>query len=207
MDVFRTMLLVEGKVRVSTHFMPPAVKKPAAAPSQVDAVPFKATAVTAGKAVAGKAVPAKNAALAAVTAALAATAASAAPQKAAAAVLNQAVAGDDQKPRRWIVKKTLNKFKTNLRSVPDYYLPKFIQLIAAEVAPRCDGDQQLSRLERSSLVLAIVFCLRAVTGTSSSPQRPLKKTRVRACWSPRFARAAQCAIPLSNRSNLAASPP
>jgi hypothetical protein len=93
-----------------------------------------------------------------VTAALAATAASAAPPK-AVVVATQAAAEEEQKPRRWIVKKTINKFKANLRSVPDYYLPKFIQLIAAEMAPRCDGDQQLSRLHRLHICARCSFFL------------------------------------------------
>jgi hypothetical protein len=156
-----------------SHLMPPVAKKPSAASApQVDAVPFKATTASASKAVASKAAPAKSAALAAVTAALAATAASAAPQK--AAVTSPAAAEEDRKPRRWIVKKTLNKFKANLRSVPDYYLPKFIQLIAAEVAPRCDGDQQLSRLQATLLHVSypFEFCVSTIADTSSSPRLP-----------------------------------
>jgi hypothetical protein len=125
--------------------MPPAAKKTPAAPAPAaDTAPVKNPAIAKPAPAPKVAPPAKNAALAAVAAAMAATAAGAAPQKAAAA--NPTIAVEDgSKPRRWIVKKTLNKFRANLRSVPDYYLPKFIQLIAAEVAPRCDGDQLLSR--------------------------------------------------------------
>ena len=125
--------------------MPPAVKKtPAALAPAADTAPVKNPAIAKPAPAPKVAPPAKNAALAAVAAAMAATAAGAAPQKAAAG--NPTIVVEDgSRPRRWIVKKTLNKFRANLRSVPDYYLPKFIQLIAAEVAPRCDGDQQLSR--------------------------------------------------------------
>jgi hypothetical protein len=125
--------------------MPPAAKKTPAAPAPAaDTAPVKNPAIAKPAPAPKVAPPAKNAALAAVAAAMAATAAGAAPQKAAAA--NPTITVEDgSKPRRWIVKKTLNKFRANLRSVPDYYLPKFIQLIAAEVAPRCDGDQLLSR--------------------------------------------------------------
>jgi hypothetical protein len=128
--------------------MPPVAKKPSAAPAQAQAAPVKSAAIAKATPAAKSATPAKNAALAAVAAAMAATAAGAATQKVVAGA--QAATEEAQKPRRWIVKKTLNKFKANLRSVPDYYLPKFIQLVAAEVAPRCDGDQQLSRSETPS---------------------------------------------------------
>ena len=117
---------------------------------------------------------AKNAALAAVAAAMAATAAGAAPQK--SAVANQAIADDESKPRRWIVKKTLNKFKANLRSVPDYYLPKFIQLIAAEVAPRCDGDQQLSRSPPTLVNHTFLLFLSISLGTLSLRAPPKRTT-------------------------------
>ncbi len=130
--------------------MPPAAKKPAAA-APVDTASVKNPAIAKAAPAAKAAPPAKNAALAAVAAAMAATAAGAAPLKAVAAA--PAVAESGEKPKRWIVKKTLNKFKANLKSVPDYYLPKFIQLVAAEVAPRCDGDQQLSRCETAFVVL------------------------------------------------------
>jgi hypothetical protein len=127
--------------------MPPVAKKPTPAPAQAQAAPVKNSTIVKAAPAAKVVPPAKNAALAAVAAAMAATAAGAAPQK--VATPTQATTEDaPQKPKRWIVKKTLNKFKANLRSVPDYYLPKFIQLVAAEVAPRIDGDQQLSRSDR-----------------------------------------------------------
>jgi hypothetical protein len=155
--------------------MPPVAKKPTAAPAQAQAAPIKNAPIV--KAPAAKVVPpSKNAALAAVAAAMAATAAGAAPQKVAA--LTPATTEDAQKPKRWIVKKTLNKFKANLRSVPDYYLPKFIQLVAAEVAPRIDGDQQLSRSDSPFLrvcvlmPLAATTCLKKSSGTLSIQEHP-----------------------------------
>jgi len=53
-----------------------------------------------------------------------------------------------QKPERnsrWIARKPIGKFRKMLAGVPDYYLPKFIQLVAEILAPRCESDQQLSR--------------------------------------------------------------
>jgi hypothetical protein len=138
----------------------PAVTKKSSDPAQADSATVKNTAITKAVAPADKiAAPAKNAALVAVAAAMAATAAGAAPQK---------YFTDGQKPKRWIVKKTLSKFKANLDSVPDYYLPKFIQLVAAEVAPRCDGDQQLSRSEQSkNFIIFILAAVSNASGTSS----------------------------------------
>jgi len=147
--------------------MPPAARKSSAATAQADAATVKAPSIAKAAAPAVHAVKAvltaKNSALAAVAAAMAATAAGEVPLKVAAA--NTAVAENEEKPKRWIVKKTLSKFQKNLNSVPDYYLPKFIQLVAAEIAPRCDGDQTLSRWASASalvisfLMLTSVLCL------------------------------------------------
>jgi hypothetical protein len=39
----------------------------------------------------------------------------------------------------------VNRFRAQLDCVPDHYVPRFIELIAAAVAPRCAPDMQLSR--------------------------------------------------------------
>ncbi len=54
------------------------------------------------------------------------------------------------KQSRWIAKKPIAKFRKQLDNVPDHYLPRFIQLVAETVAPRCPADQQLSRFLRFS---------------------------------------------------------
>ena len=154
--------------------MPPVAKKTSAAPAQALAAPVKNTAIVKAATAAKVVPPAKNAALAAVAAAMAATAAGAAPQKISSPdhVENE----DTQAPRRWIVKKTLNKFKANLRSVPDYYLPKFIQLVAAEVAPRCDGDQPLSRCETVPVCNCVGYELSACWSASLSCRAGISST-------------------------------
>jgi hypothetical protein len=154
--------------------MPPVAKKTSAAPAQALAAPVKNTAIVKAATAAKVVPPAKNAALAAVAAAMAATAAGAAPQKVSSS--DQVENEDAQAPRRWIVKKTLNKFKANLRSVPDYYLPKFIQLVAAEVAPRCDGDQPLSRCETVPVCNCICYELSACWSASLSCRAGISST-------------------------------
>jgi hypothetical protein len=54
------------------------------------------------------------------------------------------------KQSRWIAKKPIAKFRKQLDNVPDHYLPRFIELVAATVAPRCAADQQLSRFLKFS---------------------------------------------------------
>jgi hypothetical protein len=44
-----------------------------------------------------------------------------------------------------MAKKPISKFRKQLNNVPDYYLPRYIELLAEEIAPRCDADHQLSR--------------------------------------------------------------
>jgi hypothetical protein len=54
------------------------------------------------------------------------------------------------KRSRWIAKKPVSKFKKQLDKVPDHYIPRFIELIAEAVAPRCGPDHQLSRFLKFS---------------------------------------------------------